>query len=332
MTRIWMNHWFSTAYNIVSLIKRDDPDFYVIGSNENFGSPIQTVCDEWYHEPPLKEEAYVDFCLDFCREHRVDVFLPRRGMLEISRQIARFQAIGTKVMVDDYALISILNHKDKAYDLFRKEGIGIVPEYRMVTTVEQFRSAYAELSQRYKQICFKFVKDEGGKSFRLIDNSRTGYLALFKKQNSRITYDTAVAALSEREVFSPIMVMPYLPGEEISVDCLKTGSGIIMIPRYKGTTRVERIHYDPQILATCRQIFDRIPLEMPCNIQFKYLDGIPYILEINTRMSGGVQMACLGSGVNIPNIAVNKLLGIEKPWKNNCEEKQVSHIEIPVVI
>ncbi len=48
------------------------------------------------------------------------------------------------------------------------------------------------------------------------------------------------------------------------------------------------------------------------------------MLEVNTRMSGGVQMACLGSGINIPNIAVNKLLGIDKHWTNNYEEKQVS--------
>ena len=56
MVRIWMNHWFSTAYNIVNLIKQDDPEFFVIGSNENVGSPIRTVCDEWYHEPTLKDD------------------------------------------------------------------------------------------------------------------------------------------------------------------------------------------------------------------------------------------------------------------------------------
>ena len=147
-----------------------------------------------------------------------------------------------------------------------------------------------------------------------------------------MTSDAAVAALSEKETFPPIMLMPYLPNEEISVDCLKTNSGIIMIPRVKGATRVEAIRYNPDILATCQRFFERIPLEMPCNIQFKYLEGIPYMLEVNTRMSGGVQMACLGSGINIPNIAVNKLLGIDKHWTNNYEEKQVSHIEIPVVI
>ena len=332
MIRIWMNHWFNTAYNIVNLIKQDNPDFYVIGSNEVYGSPIRTVCDEWYHERPMKSEEYVGFCLDFCRTNRIDVFIPRRGMLEISKNKLLFEQIGTKVMVDDFELISILNNKSDAYELFKKEQIGIVPEYRLATNVEQFIQGYNALSGIYQQICFKFVKDEGGKSFRLIDNTCSGYSLLYKKHATRMTYEAALAALSEKESFSPIILMPYLPGEEVSVDCLKTNSGIIMIPRIKGTTRVEKIRYDSDILATCELFFERIPLEQPCNIQFKYLDGIPYMLEVNTRMSGGVQMACLGSGINIPSIAVNKLLGIEQKWTNNREEKQVSHIEIPVII
>lgn len=65
-------------------------------------------------------------------------------------------------------------------------------------------------------------------------------------------------------------------------------------------------------------------LECPCNIQFKYLDDIPYFLEINTRMSGGIQMSCLASGVNIPNLAINKLLGRKKDWNNNKEGKCIS--------
>ena len=73
-------------------------------------------------------------------------------------------------------------------------------------------------------------------------------------------------------------------------------------------------------------------MECPCNIQFKYLDGVPYFLEVNTRMSGGVQMACLASGVNIPDLAVNKLLGIDKDWEVCMEEKYVSHVELPVVL
>ncbi len=53
---------------------------------------------------------------------------------------------------------------------------------------------------------------------------------------------------------------------------------------------------------------DKVQLKFPCNIQFKIKEGIPYLLEINTRMSGGLQMACLAADINIPNIALNKLL------------------------
>lgn len=331
MKRIWLNHWFSTAYNIINMIKENE-DFCVIGTNEHLQSPIMTVCDEWYQEPVLKGKEYVDFCLEFCKKHEIDVFMPRREMIAVSKYKDLFTNEGIKVMVDDYSLVSLLNHKDKAYDAFREHKIGDVPEYYMVTDAAHFKEAYEELSAKYKQVCFKFVKDEGGKSYRLIDNSRKGYTSLFKKQTTRMSFDAAYEALSEREVFQPVMVMPYLPDDEVSVDCLMTSSGLIAIPRIKNPTRIEKVRYDENILEACRRFFAAFPLENPCNIQFKYLDGIPYLLEVNTRMSGGVQMSCLASGVNIPNIAVNKLLGIEKSWSCNMKDADVTHVEIPVVL
>ena len=126
--------------------------------------------------------------------------------------------------------------------------------------------------------------------------------------------------------------MPFLPDEEISVDCLNTCNGLIAIPRIKDATRIERVCYDTGILKTCRDFYCHMPLECPCNVQFKYLDGIPYLLEVNTRMSGGIQMSCAASKVNIPAIAVGKLLGMDIPWHNREEEKRVTHVEVPIVI
>lgn len=332
MTRIWLNHWFSTAYNIIRLLREDNPDFVIIGSNEKEKSPIQAVCDEWYREPVLKGEAYVDFCLKFCDEHSVDVFMPRREMIAVSKYKDRFEAAGVRVMADDYHLVNLFAHKDQAYEAFRAAGIGPVPDFYMAGNAVQFCEGYAKLAEKYDQVCFKSAHDEGGKSYRLIDNSPKGYAALYKKQTTRMSFDAALKALSERESFSPIMLMPYLPGEEISVDCLMTDDGLIAIPRIKDATRIERVRYKPEILDTCRQILERFPLRQPCNIQFKYLDGVAYLLEINTRMSGGVQMACAVSGVNIPGIAVNKLLGIRRAWVNNGLERDVTHVEVPVVL
>ena len=332
MRKIWFNHWFSTAYNIINMIKKGEGDFYFIGTNENPKSVIESVCDEWYTEPKLKDDAYVDFCLDFCDKYKIDLFVPRREMLNISRRKSEFESVGTKVMLDDFPIVSCLNSKDKAYSYMLENGIKNIPEYRIVTTVNEFMDAYNDLITRYKNVCFKFVHDEGGKSFRLIDNSRKGYAALFKKQNTRMTLKDVIDALSERENFSPLMVMPNLSGDEISVDCLNTKQGLIVLPRVKDSTRIERLCFDKDIISRTKQIYDLINLECPCNIQFKYLNGIPYFLEVNTRMSGGVQMACLASGVNLPNIAVNKMFGIYKDWHICKSEKYVTHVEFPVVL
>ena len=331
MVRVWMNHWFSTATNIVDLPKKDYP-FHLICSNEHELSVIKNVSDEWYQEPVLKDNEYVEFCLDFCKQHDVQVFMPRRGMVSISEQKERFEAAGIRVMVDRYDLVSVLNHKDRAFRYFAEKNIGAVPDYRIVKKVDDFVKAYEELIQKYKQVCFKFVRDEGGKSYRLIDNQKRGYAALYKKQTTRITMDEAVAALSERDVFAPVMVMPFLSGDEVSVDCLSTKKGLIMLPRIKGYEKFETLRFDDEIIGLCERFQQEAGLECPYNIQFKYLDGIPYFLEVNTRMSGGVQMGCYATGVNLPQIALKKILGEEVDWQLNRETKIVAQVLQPVVI
>lgn len=280
----------------------------------------------------MKDDEYVRYCLNFCEEHKVHAFLPRRGMLKISEQKYRFEEMGIKVMVDAYDIVSILNQKEMAYDFWEKNEIGKVPDYYIVKTVDGFMDAYNKLTSNYEQICFKFVKDEGGKSFRLIDNQRKGYAALFKKQNTRMILSDVIDALSEKDYFSPIMIMPFLPDEEISVDCLNTESGLIALPRVKGYSKYEILRYDEQILEICETFQKIAKLNCPYNIQFKYYEGIPYFLEVNTRMSGGIHMACYASKVNIPQIALKKIMGIKTEWANRYESKIIAQVLKPVMM
>lgn len=41
MINVWMNHWFSTAFNIIELLRADGFEINVIGSNENEHSVIK---------------------------------------------------------------------------------------------------------------------------------------------------------------------------------------------------------------------------------------------------------------------------------------------------
>ena len=184
------------------MLRKDEPDFYVIGTNEFPYAGYQVHCDEFYTEPVLDEAAYVRFALDFCKDHAIDVFMPRRRLMAISRHKPEFEALGVKVLIDDYDKVELLNCKTRAYEAFADAGLN-VPDYEVVTDAEGFQAAYERLSQKFEKICFKFERDEGGKSYRLIDNVKKGYAALFKKQTTRMSYEDAVAALQEASTEIP---------------------------------------------------------------------------------------------------------------------------------
>lgn len=333
MIRVWFNHWFSTSYRLIELMKKNGGEqVWVIGTNKQNNSVIRNVCDEWYPEPVTDGDAYVKDCIGFCLEHKVDVFVPRRKMADISRNMDRFHEIGVKVMAEDYTRLELLEDKARTYDLLRSQKSLLIPEYRTVNTAKEFEQAYRELKETEKQICVKFVLDEGGMSFRKISDQENPYQMLKMYAGNSIPFNRYMEWLRAIEPFDSLMVMPYLPGKEISVDCLNTPSGLIAVPRYKGAARHEEIIYEDRIMDMVNCVMSVTGLEFPCNIQFKLKEDKPYLLEINTRMSGGLQMSCLATGVNIPNIALNKLLGKEIPWSFERKNSIVSYIEMPQII
>jgi len=57
-----------------------------------------------------------------------------------------------------------------------------------------------------------------------------------------------------------------------------------------------------------RRLIEKLNLNGLFNVQFKDKDGVPFILEINARMSGGIAMSCL-SGVCLPYWALRLAMG-----------------------
>lgn len=333
MIKLWFNHWFSTSYRLIELMKDDaDEKIYVIGSNLCKNSVIQRVCDEWYEEPNIEGEEYLEYCLNFCKSNSIDVFVPGKEMKNISKNIQKFKGIGVKVLLDDYDIVSVLGDKVLAYEYFKDtEGIN-VPEYYKVNNVTEFKKAYKMLKDKDYEVCVKFVEDKGGMSFRRLTDGSDELKKIKSYAGASISCDEYLRILEGIGEFDDLMIMPYLEGNEISIDCLNTSKGLIAVPRDKGNSRDERVFYDEKILNMVEIILKKIDIKYPFNVQFKYKKDMLYLLEINTRMSGGLQMSCLAADVNIPNIALNKLIGKEIEWKQKKQETIVSYIELPYII
>lgn len=339
--RIWFNHWFSTAFRLMELLKdgcnKNNISIDIIGTNKVDICVYKTYCDEFYSEPvDISDTEYVDWCLDFCKEHKIDVFIPRRNREIISKYLVEFDNIGVKVMTDrNFELLELLEDKFATAKLFEEHNICKVPKLFIVNTVEEFEKAFTELATLYPndRICIKYNKDEGATSFRVIDNVIDDIKSLRTGIGLKMSYSQVISMLSSVEKFDDLLVMPYLKGPEISVDSLMTKNGFVGLSRYKVGSRSTQVEYNPEFYEISKKFAEVTGLQMPYNVQLRHHNKEWYLLEVNTRMAGGTHKSCL-TGVNIPYLALCELLDIpfEMPDVKNVKSMLISEIETPIIL
>ena len=334
--RIWFNHWFSTAYHLIRLMRAGVSEpFFVLGSNRNPLALYREVCDEWHVEPNCTDDdEYAAFCLDFCREHEVEIFVPRHRLIALAERQEQFTRQGVRLLCgENTALLRTLDDKARTYSLFEQWGFKCVPEHRVIRSVDKFRQACEDLRSRYGRICYKLAKDEGASTFRVLDETFDQAGALFRVPGAKIALVTAERILTAYDFAVPVLVMPWLTGPEISVDCLATKQGPLILPRYKSDHRYETIRFDGALMTLCQQILEHLRLNAPLNLQFRLHEGKLFLLEINPRMSGGLQLACTATAINVPALALKQLLGMETSWSYpGWQERHVAHLEMPICL
>ena len=306
---IWFNHWFSQAYNFIELLRRDERN-YIIASAKVEDFVFGASADERYTEPRgVNGEEYVSWALDFCRQHSVDVFFPKRWRAEVVKHLDEFAAVGTKVSADgNVAQNDMLDSKMKSCIFMRENELCPTPEMFRITTVEGFEEAYSSLKAKYgrqHKVCVKADRDEGGITYRrLYDDDAP------KSMPEDISLAAYLADLKARSRIYPTVVMPYLSEPEISIDCMRTSGGLIAVPRCKVDRHITALRFDKEFIDIAERISEKVVIEYPYNIQLRPLNGEHVFMEINTRMAGGCYKAD-AVGVNFPQLAVSHAFGDE---------------------
>jgi hypothetical protein len=105
--------------------------------------------------------------------------------------------------------------------------------------------------------------------------------------------------------------MPHLAGPEVSVDCLADADGRLRgaVGRSKEGRR-RGFTLDPAYLEPTELLVETFGLAYLTNVQFRHHHGVPMLLDINTRPSGGLHQLSR-CGVNFPWAAMQLALGQE---------------------
>jgi biotin carboxylase len=322
LLRIWFNRTYATNSHVIAMLRANPGGraLHVIGTHPDRDSPVLIACDESEVEPELAPADYVEWALEFANSHHVEVFIPRLNMAELADARGRFTAIGTSLACADGDTVRLFNDKPCTYRAAAELGLP-VPPHHVVRDSAGLRAAHEQLAAVADSVCMKPTEGVGGAGYRVLTTTPPTLDAFAGQVRSRAALDDVCRALdvaqTAGESLPELLVMPYLPGPEISVDVLATPDGTVLAAIGRGRSRRRRLILDDVPAREVAEVLTRAHrVAYLSNTQVRYWQAPdddaprPYLLELNTRIAGGLFQTAL-AGVNLPWEMVRIALGEE---------------------
>lgn len=282
----------------------DKRDIRIVGTDIKEKVIGTYICDAYYQISKPSEPTYLDELLSICESEDVDVLLPQNtAELEIlARQKPKFNGIGIEIAISNLESIIRANDKDRLMHI--AESIGIpVPRSHLVNSSSALIEAATDLGWPNYQVVVKPPVSNGMRGVRIIDES-IDLKKLFYAEKPSSLYTKMNSLLDILgDSFPELLVMEYLPGDEYTVDLLRSDKTVI-VPRKRnvitsGITFQGTTENNQEIIEYSRKLANNIDLTHAFGFQFK-LDkcGTPKLLESNPRIQGTMVLSTF-SGANI---------------------------------
>lgn len=335
--RIWFNKTFSTIGAVFRQLHAGYPndEVTVVCTHTHPTATAFLAADESYLEPAdLHGLAYVDWCVDFCAEHRIELFWPGKEAVLLAENHEKFASAGVKLLsAADHRTLHLLHNKAHFYADLPKD-VALAMDFIAVNDQGAFDSAVEQLSAKHKRLCVKPAVSVYGLGFRILDRERDSITHLLKGVEYQIPLQELRQGLQHTPHFDTLLVMEHLGGPEWSVDCAaRHGQLLCAVQRKKSPLagHGQRIDNDPEIAGMSERLIRHYRLNGLVNIQFKEGEAGPRLLEINPRPSGGFGMACL-AGANLAKIALEAFNGRAPEIPALRYGLRISEINTPVVL
>lgn len=284
----------------------------IVATDLQLSAPALQAADIKIQVPAVYDPQYIDITLDICKKHNIDALLSLNDLeLPIlSKNKAKFEALGVKVIVSDSQVIDICFDKYKTAQWVESIGLNAPKTY---VTLSSAKAALAK-----GEIAFPlFMKPRWGSGsigLETIDDMEEldiYYHLLMKKIKKTIL---ATASVGDEY----IMIQEKLTGNEFGLDIMNDLEGNNVAVSVKQKLAMRAGETDKAItvdLPEVREMGKRIGenLKHIGNLDVDIMqraNGDYCVLELNPRFGGGYPFS-YEAGVNMP-LAILKWLKSEK--------------------
>ena len=266
--------------------------------------------DKHFISPLIYDDNYIPFLLKYCSENHIDIVVSLFDMdlLILSKNMGKFEKIGTRVVVSDSSFIEICNDKWKTYNFLLNNGFHTPKTY---LTLKETLNAIDSGKLHYP-IVVKPRFGCGSIALSIAENEMA--LLYFFRKSTRIVNDSYLKYESSY-TDDKIIFQEFIEGQEYGADIINDLYGhfrnIVLrkkIAMRAGETDIAEIVEHKILkkeLIKLGTITHHIA-NLDCDIFFD--NNIAYILEMNARFGGGYPFSHI-AGVNLPLAIINWVKG-----------------------
>ncbi len=284
----------------------------LLASHKQPRQEISQAADFFYLEPQ-DSPTFLDWLCKIIALHNVIAIHAGRKGERMEQYRAALEAKGVKLVTgaQSLATFTLANDKVAFSEALQAKGLPTIPSIR-INSPQALAEWLPKKPFGEVVMCIKPVKGIYGLGFWQLSDTFDTYDCFRSPDSRRANTAMLLNALSQSNEFEPLVLMPYLSGEETSVDLIvEAGRVILAVARTKrGLT--QHIEMTNAAITLAKRCAEQLNADGLINIQTK-LDnnGQLFILEANLRPSGGV---CFGqaSGVNLAAYFALYLLGDKK--------------------
>lgn len=311
---IWLMEGLSSQRDIIqgisALAKTSQQPISVFASHRHQRNEILSQADFALIEP-AEDEQRLAFILSQVRQHGIRTIHTGRNARWFESHRDEIEASGASLTTGAtrVAMLDLADDKVRFAQAMEQHGLPVVPSVRVDSTA-QLRQMLRDSPFGEVPLCVKPVTGIYGMGFWRFDESASPMAAFTHPDSRRVHPHFYLQALDAADRVEPLVLMPWLPGPEYSVDMLvEKGTVLAAVARRKegALQHLENSGEAWELARACAQAMEADGL---VNVQTRHdASGRPLLLEINMRPSGGIGYTRL-SGVNLPGLFAMHRLGL----------------------
>lgn len=311
---IWLMEGLSSQRDIIRGIKsfalKNKFEITVFASHRKERNEILSVADYSLTEP---EDAHkrLQFIKNTVQQYGIHHIHTGRNShwFEDNRTAIESAGVTLTTGATSASWLTLADEKVTFAQFMEKNGLPVVPSWR-VNTLSELKAHIAAPPFSDSPVCVKPVTGIYGMGFWRFDDSASPMDVFNHPENRLVNPQQYIAASSASESFKPLVLMPYLPGPEFSVDILADKGQLLAAVGRRKEGAIQYLVNEGQAFELACACARTMKADGLVNVQTRNdRHGNPVLLETNMRPSGGVGYTLL-SGVNLPGLFAAYKLGL----------------------